>query len=321
VVNLLKLLKLLFLRRRSKEGGVDVTKLKLPDRVKAPNAIGNSSPKGGIGKTTIQLESGVQLVLRGKNVIFIDWDIMSPRLSLRLLKELKSGPSLVKVLIGLIDITEAVQETVITGKRGSVTVYVVPAVTEEDIPDNINRLLEEMNEPSKVIKIVTKMKGSVEKLAKEYDVVFNDYPVPSWATYYTYQHLLSTTSSWINLLSDSNPNMIQLIAQLHQRYTKNIPVLGTIINMVRPTPEELNRAKEYALGLCKEVNGRVAMAIPFDGKLYDVFAEGLASPASLNYPPESSPALMLIKKFVDVLEEVVEGGSPPQKCEVFSPTH
>ena len=318
MVNLLRLLKLLFFRRRPK-GQVDISKIKLPERVKVPNAIGNSSPKGGIGKTTIQLESGVQLILRGRNVVFIDWDIMSPRLSLRLLRELKSGPSLVKVLIGMMDVTEAVQEAVITGKRGSVTVHVVPAVTEEDIPDNINRLLEEMNEPSKVVKIVTKMKGSVEKLAKEYDVVFNDYPVPSWATYYTYQHLLSTTSSWINLLSDSNPNMIQLIAQLHQRYTKNIPVLGTIINMVRPTPEELNRAKDYATELCKEVSGRVAMAIPFDGKLYDVFAEGLASPASLNYPPESSPALMLIKRFVDVLEEVAEGRSPPESCQVLSP--
>jgi len=319
VVNLLRLLKLIFLRRKPKKQ-LDISKIKLPERVKVPNAIGNSSPKGGIGKTTIQLESGVQLILRGKEVVFIDWDMMSPRLSLRLLRELKSGPSLVKVLIGLIDITEAVQEAVITGKRGSVTVHVVPAVTEDDIPDNINKLLEEMNEPSKVIKVVTKMKGSIEKLSKEYDVVFNDYPVPSWATYYTYQHLLSTTSSWINLLSDSNPNMIQLIAQLHERYTKNIPVLGTIINMVRPTPDELNQAKEYALKLCRDVNGRVAMAIPFDGKLYDVLAEGLVSPASLNYPPESSPALMLIKKFVDILEETVEGRNPPESCQLLSPT-
>jgi hypothetical protein len=62
------------------------------------------------------------------------------------------------------------------------------------------------------------------------------------------------------------------------------------------------------------------MAIPFDGKLYDVFAEGLASPASLNYPPESSPALLLIKKFVDILENVIEGGNPPSSCEVLSPT-
>jgi MinD-like ATPase involved in chromosome partitioning or flagellar assembly len=285
-----------------------------------PNAIGNSSPKGGIGKTTIQLESGVQLTLRGKRVVFIDWDIMSPRLSLRLLKELESGPSLVKVLIGMMDITEAVRETITSGKRGSITVYVVPAVTNDDIPDNINRLLDEMNEPSKVIKVVDKMKSSVERLSKEYDVVFNDYPVPSWATYYTYQHLLSTTSSWINLLSDSNPNMVNLIAELHRRYTKNIPVLGTIINMVRPTPEELNKAKEYALSLCKEVNGKVAMTIPFDGKLYDVFAGGLASPASLNYPPESSPALLLIKKFVDVLERVVEGKAPPGECEALTVT-
>jgi len=287
VVNLLKLLRLIFMRKKVSTN-IDLEAVK-KERVTVPNAIGNSSPKGGIGKTTIQLESGVQLVLRGREVVFIDWDIMSPRLSLRLLKELKEGPSLVKVLIGMMDITEAVRDTVISGRRGSVTVHLVPAVTEDDVPDNINRLLEEMNETSKVIKIVNKMKGSVEKLAKEYDVVFNDYPVPSWATYYTYQHLLSTTSSWINLLSDSNPNMVQLIAQLHQRYTKNIPVLGTIINMVRPTPEEFNKAKEYALELCKEVNGRVAMAIPFDGKLYDVFAESLASPASLNYPQSPAP--------------------------------
>ncbi|ABU81747.1 AAA family ATPase [Ignicoccus hospitalis] len=287
MVNLLKLLRLIFMRKKVSTN-IDLEAVK-KERVTVPNAIGNSSPKGGIGKTTIQLESGVQLVLRGREVVFIDWDIMSPRLSLRLLKELKEGPSLVKVLIGMMDITEAVRDTVISGRRGSVTVHLVPAVTEDDVPDNINRLLEEMNETSKVIKIVNKMKGSVEKLAKEYDVVFNDYPVPSWATYYTYQHLLSTTSSWINLLSDSNPNMVQLIAQLHQRYTKNIPVLGTIINMVRPTPEEFNKAKEYALELCKEVNGRVAMAIPFDGKLYDVFAESLASPASLNYPQSPAP--------------------------------
>ncbi len=318
MVNILKLLKMIFLRRKPK--AIDLSKVDLGERVKVPNAIGNSSPKGGIGKTTIQLESGVQLVLRGKKVIFIDWDIMSPRLSLRLLKELEAGPSLVKVLIGMMDITEAVREVVVSGKRGSVTVHLVPAITNDDIPDNINKLLEEMNEPTKITKIVSKMKGSVEKLAREYDVVFNDYPVPSWATYYTYQQLLSTTSSWINLLSDSNPNMIQLIAQLHKRYTRNIPVLGTIINMVRPTPEELNKAKEYALELCKEVQGRVALTIPFDGKLYDVFAGGLTSPASLNYPPESSPALTIIKRFVDILEDVVEGKNPPEGCESISIT-
>ncbi|ALU12322.1 hypothetical protein EYM_02425 [Ignicoccus islandicus DSM 13165] len=316
-MNILKLLARLFARKKPKE--IIIEEEKLPERVSVMNAIGNSSPKGGIGKTTIQLESGVQLIMRGKEIVFIDWDIMSPRLSLRLLKDLGEGPSLVKVLIGEVDILSAVRETTITGRRGSVTINVVPAVTNDDIPGNINRLLEEMNDPSKVIQTVDKMKNAVETLAKRYDVVFNDYPVPSWAAYYTYQRLLSRTSSWLNLLSDSSPNMIKLIGQLHERYTKNIPVLGTVVNMVRPNLDEINKAKEYVLDLCQKVNGRVAMVVPFDGKLYDVFAGGLASPASLNYTPESSPALLQIKRFVDYIEAAIENRIDVH-CETLVPT-
>ncbi|UXD22424.1 hypothetical protein IPA_04640 [Ignicoccus pacificus DSM 13166] len=316
-MNILRLLKLLFMRKKPK--AVKVEESMLPERVKVHNAIGNSSPKGGIGKTTIQLESGVQLIMRGREVVFIDWDIMSPRLSLRLLRDLGTGPSLVKVLIEEADILSAVREATVSGRRGSITIHIVPAVANDDIPHNINRLLEEMNDPHRVVKMVDKMKNAVETLAKRYDVVFNDYPVPSWAAYYTYQRLLSRTSSWLNLLSDSTPNMIKLIGQLHQRYTKSIPVLGTVVNMVRPTPDEINKAKEYVQDLCQEVDGRVAMVIPFDGKLYDVFAGGLASPASLNYAPESSPALLQIKRFVDYLEQAVEGRLKDIHCETLVP--
>jgi cellulose biosynthesis protein BcsQ len=316
-MNILRLLRLLFMRKKPKV--VSVEESMLPERVKVSNAVGNSSPKGGIGKTTIQLESGVQLIMRGREVVFIDWDIMSPRLSLRLLRDLGTGPSLVKVLIEEADILSAVREATVSGRRGSITIHIVPAVANDDIPNNINRLLEEMNDPHRVIKMVDKMKSAVETLAQRYDVVFNDYPVPSWAAYYTYQRLLSRTSSWLNLLSDSTPNMIKLIGQLHQRYTKAIPVLGTVVNMVRPTPDEINKAKEYVEELCHEVNGRVAMVIPFDGKLYDVFAGGLASPASLNYAPESSPALLQIKRFVDYLEQAVEGRLKTARCETLVP--
>ncbi len=316
-MNILKLLARLFARKKPKE--IIIEEEKLPERVSVRNAIGNSSPKGGIGKTTIQLESGVQLIMNGKEVVFIDWDIMSPRLSLRLLRDLGEGPSLVKVLIGEVDILSAVKETTVSGRRGSVTINIVPAVTNDDIPGNINRLLEEMNDPTRVVKTVDKMKNAVETLAKRYDVVFNDYPVPSWAAYYTYQRLLSRTSSWLNLLSDSSPNMIKLIGQLHERYTKNIPVLGTIVNMVRPNLDEINRAKEYVVDLCQKVDGKIAMVIPFDGKLYDIFAGGLASPASLNYNPESSPALLQIKRFVDYIEAAIEN-KLETKCETLVPT-
>jgi len=317
-MNILRILKMLFMRRKPKT--VPIEESKLPERVKVQNAIGNSSPKGGIGKTTIQLESGVQLIMRGREVVFIDWDIMSPRLSLRLLRDLGTGPSLVKVLIEEADIMSAVREASITGRRGSITIHVVPAVANDDIPNNINKLLEEMNDPHRVVRMVDKMKGAVETLAKRYDVVFNDYPVPSWAAYYTYQRLLSRTSSWLNLLSDSTPNMIKLIGQLHHRYTKTIPVLGTIVNMVRPTPDEINKAKEYVQELCRDVDGKVAMVVPFDGKLYDVFAGGLASPASLNYAPESSPALLQIKKFVDYMEQAIEGKIGSTSCVTLVPT-
>ncbi len=317
-MGLLSKLKALFLRKRAKS--INVSEEELGEiRVTELNTFGNASPKGGIGKTTIQLELGTMLLLEGKSVVFVDWDIMSPRLSLRLLREIPPGPSLVKVLLDRVEITEAVREALISGKRGAVRAKVVPAVADDDVPDNLNALLDMMNDVGSLKKLISRMKDSITKLAKEYYVLFNDYPVPSWAAYQVYQKLLGRTSYWVNLLSDPTPNMIQLVGSLHKTYSTGNKILGVVINMVRPTISEITSAKENAEKLCRDVNAYVAIVVPFDGKLYDVFAGGLASPATLNYDPDTSPALRQIMKFKEYIENARNGKLVYEGCKVYTP--
>ncbi len=230
---------------------------------------GFMSFKGGVGRTMLTIEIGVsEAFLRHSNVLFIDWDILNPRLTQRLFKKLPAvGVSLVKILAG----DEREPEPAMV-HIGDIEAHVIPAVTRDDIvKGTVDKALRRIYEkPDEVIGIAKRI---IDKFSKEYDSLLNDYPAISWiseAMGFFLLNLIRSTSGRTFIIFDPSPWSLEIFeSELFTKYLLEMKFLGVLINMVKPTDRDVTRVRNLFMPVCIRLKATVFGLIPFDPLFYE----------------------------------------------------
>ncbi len=263
--------------------------------VEYENVFGTLSPKGGVGKTSLTVETAFMLAMKGARVVLVDWDVWSPRLTVRLLGNVSEGKGLLDIMLGDASPDEVVKRVEYTTPTGqTVGVDLVPAASQETVERGEVKKLSSMLE-EKYHKVKERVVGLIEYLARTHDVVFNDYPVPTGPAPAPYHKIAASSTHWLNVVIDAVPTTAEYAARYVELFYPSLPIYIVWVNMIKPVHHEYTAAVSRASELCKMFASRFVVFVPFDGKLYDVKVSGAAPPAVVMYKPEESAALRVLR--------------------------
>ncbi len=268
--------------------------------------------KGGVGRTMLTIEVGIsEAFLRKSNVLFIDWDIFNPRLTQRLFKKMPAtGASLVKIIAGEEEELEPAMLHI-----GGVEAFVIPAMTRDDIvKGNVEKALHKVyGKPEEVISLARKI---VDKFLKEYDILFNDYPRITWiseAMGFFLLNLVRSTSGKLFLVFDPSPWSLEVFeSEIFTKYLLEMDFLGLLINMVKPTNQDVARVRNLFMPVCIRLKASVFSLIPFDPLFYEAgvgLNPSVPTCVSISRYSPNSRASKIIHAMVAYLSESVSRSS------------
>ena len=268
--------------------------------------------KGGVGRTMLTIEIGVsEAFLRRTNVLFIDWDILNPRLTQRLFRRLPTvGVSLVKIIAG----DEKEPEPAMV-HIGDIEAHVIPAVTRDDIAKGtVDKALRRIYErPEEVIDVARRI---VDRLSREYDSLFNDYPAVTWvseAMGFFLLNLIRSTSGRAFLIFDPSPWSQEIFeSEMLTKYLLEMNFLGLLVNMVKPTDRDVTRVRNLFMPVCIRLKAAVFGLIPFDPLFYEAgvgLNPSVPTCVSVSRYSPNSRASRIIHAMVAYLSETVSRSS------------
>lgn len=278
------------------------------------NTFGVFSPKGGVGKTTVLLEMGTLLALKDLKVLFIDWDLWSHRMTLRIAGEARYGKALLDYLVGKAKETDIILKLEYESVHGKMaSVYLVPAVNPDapDLEENIKKLADlTENKPEKVKERATAL---TRRLGRSFDIIFNDYPVPGGVIPPAYYRAAVAASYNLIVVIDPVKSTIDNAIRYVNMFFSKHHIFMLVVNMIRPYKLEYMQAYAESEDMCKLFGPDYVVYVPFDPRLFDVRVGSAAKPAALQFSPVEIPALRVLNQAADAM--VKRLGNPEEITE------
>ncbi len=270
-----------------------------------PNSIGIVGFKGGVGKTAMTVELSLLMARMKRRPSVIDWDPYNARTSLRILGKDWDIPcgAWNYVAKECDDVRQASLRVKVRREEGGEALELNLSPPTRRYGEITQAIVDALGQPWK--------KGRVERanelahfMARLGDVLFNDFQVPSWMGIRSFAEIVNATSRHIIVVVDHFP---QSFTQAEHLVKTLFPgkVLLIIVNKVPPallTGKEGIELIRRARSLKEALGAKAIVIVPFDSRLYDQMAAGVASAAAIARDPDKVKSLRVLKRIVDLIE-------------------